>query len=174
MKSKMGLRIRVARMLLALTAAVAFAGQPALCASQSGATLLIQVQPEAAIEVGSIPSWTMSGEIQSASVPLEVMMRLHSGATAELSISALSDPPSAASGLQVETAEGTRAITDAPVIIRSYSRSGRYEDPLILKWQLIAGSEPQPLPLVLKLTTSDGTAMASQILSLPQTTPPAP
>ncbi|MBI4480952.1 MAG: hypothetical protein HY651_13105 [Acidobacteria bacterium] len=173
MKAKRGLRTRVGRMLLALMAVVASAGQPASCASQSAATLLIQIQPEASIKVGSTPSWTTSGEIQSASVSLEVMMRLNNGATAELSIAALSDPLSATSGLQVETAVGTRPITESPVIIWSYSRSGRYEDPVILKWQLPAGSEPQSLPLVLKLTTSDGTAMASQILNLTQTAPPA-
>ena len=153
--------------ILALTMAVIFAPGLLYSGSQSGTALVVQVLPEVRMEAMAPASWSTAGERQSLSIPVTVMIRLNGGTTAELSISLSGDAASGASPLEVETETGVQQITATPVVLRNYSRSGVYNQTVLIQRALSEGDDPLTSSLALRLISSDGAIVGSQMVILP-------
>ena len=160
--------------LLALGGICGPAVRPLFSAPQSNALMVVEVRPEAYLAVESMPLWKASGDRQSIAVPLKVMLRMNRGAHAILSISGSDQAGEPGSGLDVETEQGIKTITASPIAIRSYSRSGSYDVPVVIRPLISSGSALHPISLTLRLASSDGTVESSQVLNIPQPVPAAP
>ncbi|MBI2819380.1 MAG: hypothetical protein HYX73_05310 [Acidobacteria bacterium] len=159
--------------ILALAVAVVSAPGPLFSEAQSGTTLTVQVQPEVYIEAAAAPSWIITGELQSLPIVVEVMIRLNSENIGELSISWSGETGPGGSPMEVETASGAREITKTADVIRSYPRSGIYDDAIVIRRPSSEGNNSIPTSVILRLTSSDGAVAGSQIITIPPVVPPA-
>ena len=153
--------------------ALIFAPGQSFSETSGRTTVSVQVQPEAYMEMVSSPAWKTKDGLKRLSVPVQLMIRLNSGTIGNFSISLSEVIGAAVSPLEVETETGIREITDSPVLVRTFSHSGIYNETVVIQQPLSAGNDSLPTSLTLGLTSSDGTAAWSQVLTLPPDVPPA-
>jgi len=135
-------------------------------ASQSPASLLVQINAEAYLEAASGMQWNASSAVQTLSIPLKAVLRLNRGTVGVLRVSVM-DGGTAASALQVETEAGFVSVSQTPVAIRSYAYSGTYQTPVALRLASPPAGQQQPSILSIRLSSSDGMADWSQTITIP-------
>ena len=139
--------------------------------SPSQSTLRVQINPDALVQIPpSGLQWIAAGNTQTMTIPATALLRLNAATTGTLAI--YQDAP-ASSGIQVETAQGAAPLPSTAVTIRSYSRSGRYQDPLVLRAPYPAPGGA-PVTLILRLSSSDHAAEWLRPIVIPAPSSAAP
>jgi hypothetical protein len=135
---------------------------PALLA-QTGApaTLRLQVEPEALVRATTPLAWSPDGTVLT--MPVDVLLRLSPGTTGFLTIASANSQ----SALAVPGETGLVALSRDPVIVRNYSRSGKYATILELRPASAESPSGQQTTVTLRVFSSDGSAEWAQTLTLP-------
>jgi len=158
-----------------LTASTASHGATAT----AGSRLLVEIKPEVAVIVPGIlsasaeTSSTDAGTTPSVAefvLPVAIRIRLHAGASAELTlqpVEAISEVPS---GVQIAIADHENLSSEAGGLYRAgwYARSGSYRESMRIRVSVATSQGPVPeyLPVRLTLRSSDGLLYWSQIVTL--------
>ena len=141
--------------------------RPLQSAPQAGAALRIEITPEAYLETTPPQAWSGENAFRTLLIPIKVMLRLDRGTYGVLTVSQPTIGGVSQNSLEVETDPGQMPVTESPVIIRRYSRSGVFPESVIIRRSAAASDDSPAASLIFSLSSSDGVAEWSQSIAIP-------
>jgi hypothetical protein len=112
----------------------------------------------ASLTAPSALAWSMGAEGVTTGFPIRAMLRLNRGATADLSISVV-EPGMV---LAFETSSGLITLSESPVLVQRFDRSGIYDQSLVLN----AAPGTASVTLLLRVSSSDGAAETERTVQI--------
>lgn len=151
---------------LVLTGVLASKALPVLLHSDSSSStiLAVNVLPDVRLEARPAGAWSPFGELQQLTVPIDVQIRLNAGTAAEISIL---EANSSAAAVELKVDGGWQPVSDTPLVISTHSASGFYAHTLLFRRSASDGSGSQPVSLLLRVASNDGSVDLAQSLDLP-------
>lgn len=143
------------QILLILTAGLIL-GPRAAGQSVGQASLVVDIEPMAYVEAPTTLLWSSGEGATTVELPVHAMLRLNRGATADLSIS-MTNPGEMSPIIEVKGAGGFLLVSESPVLLNRFSRSGVYDHPVVLRASPTS-EIPDSVALRVRLSFSDGSA----------------